>query len=138
MQYDVDSLWESFPSHLKKETYRTKDWTVAGDVDTFITNMPLPGYDFIPVFDLKHLAKGNYILFQLNCPHDPEKLWLAKIHYVNKEHGVLELTQKLPYLPKIGSKVLKVMADDETVFSERLTEQMNKDIKKGHGHKWAI
>jgi hypothetical protein len=141
MQTDIDSLWESFPSRLKKETYRTKDWTIAEDVNTFVTRTVsgyAPGHDFVPVFDLNHLNKGNFILLQLECPYEPMKLWVARVHHVNKEERVLELTQKLPFLPKIGSTVKKVMADDETVFSERLTEQYHKDIAKGQGHRWEI
>jgi len=135
-------LYESLNSQLQKESYYEETWIEAADVNTFVCHLPkpdsqggaiYPGLDYIPVFDLKHLHADNIIKFTMVN----DKEWLAKIQKVVKcDHimkgcGILELTGKVPNLPKMASPVRKVFGDDETLLSERLTEKYHKDIKNG-------
>jgi hypothetical protein len=110
---------------LRKEMYEVRDWVFASDVNTFVTDMPyLPGYDFVPVFDTKWLYPGNLVMIEMVN----DKLDIVRIQHVNR---ILELDRKLTSLPKIGSPIKKVFGDDEKLISERLTENMHKDIKNG-------
>ena len=115
------------PSHLRKEMYEVRNWVFASDVNTFVVDSPLPGYDFVPVFDVKWLYPGNQVLIEMVN----NKGFIATIQHVNGQMNVLELREDLPALPKIGSPVKKVFGDDEKLVSERLTENYHKDIKTG-------
>ncbi|MCL0148974.1 hypothetical protein, partial [Klebsiella pneumoniae] len=53
------------------------------------------------------------------------------IQHVNQDLRILEFDRKLANLPKIGSPIKKVFGDDEKLISERLTDNMHKDIKNG-------
>ena len=113
---------------LRKEMYEVRDWVFASDVNTFVTDMPyLPGYDFVPVFDTKWLYPGNLVMIEMV----DDKLDIVRIQHVNQDYRILELDRRLTSLPKIGSPIKKVFGDDEKLISERLTENMHKDIKNG-------
>lgn len=115
------------PSHLRKEMYEVRNWVFASDVNTFVVDKPLPGYDFVPIFDVKWLYPGNQVLIEMVN----DKCFIATIQHVNGQMNVIELREDLPALPKIGSPVKKVFGDDEKLVSERLTENYYKDIKTG-------
>ena len=113
---------------LRKEMYEVRDWVFASDVNTFVTDMPyLPGYDFVPVFDTKWLYPGNLVMIEMV----DGKLDIVRLQHVNQDMRILEFDRKLTALPKIGSPIKKVFGDDEKLISERLTENMHKDIKNG-------
>lgn len=113
---------------LRKEMYEVRDWVFASDVNTFVTDMPYqPGYDFVPVFDTKWLYPGNLVMVEMT----DGKLDIVRIQHVNQDFRILELDRRLTCLPKIGSPIKKVFGDDEKLISERLTENMHKDIKNG-------
>jgi hypothetical protein len=114
-------------SSLRKEMYEVRDWVFASDVNTFVVDNPLPGYDFVPVFDVKWLYPGNQIMVEMVNG----KCSIVKVQHVNSQMGVIELQEDLPALPKIGSPIKKVFGDDEKLISERLTENYHKDMKAG-------
>lgn len=134
-------LYDSLNSKLKKEHYVEMDWVEASDVNTFVCHIPradymggdiYPGLDYVPIFDIKFWYPDN--LLKLKMPGHEKRIVIVKVQAVVKisgTMGVLELYNKLPDYPIIGSPVKKVFGDNENLLSERLTEKYHKDLKKG-------
>jgi len=68
---------------------------------------------------------------------EPTEIKDSMFGFVKRVHGkCIEFVEDLPYYPKVGGAITRVIGSDKTVVNEKLSEELAKQNKQTKGGRW--